>query len=87
MRFHASKKSPPTFRNPIFIAERGSRNRGRKSGYRIMLVRLDNGEPVSQKPFATSWLQGETPSGRPLDVQMAPDGSLPVSDDFAGGAI
>lgn len=34
--------------------------------------------------FAEGWLQGETPWGRPVDVEVARDGSLFVSDDQAG---
>ena len=84
MRFYTGSQFPPEYRNQIFIAEHGSWNRTRKSGYRISVVRLDAGKAVSYKPFATGWLQGETAWGRPADVLMLPDGSLLVSDDQAG---
>ncbi len=38
---------------------------------------------VSYQPFATGWLLGEKYWGRLVDVQVLPDGSLLVSDDFA----
>jgi len=76
---------PAQYRDQIFIAEHGSWNRSRKIGYRVTLVKLDGGGKVqSYQPFAEGWLQGESAWGRPADVQVAPDGSLLVSDDTAG---
>jgi len=84
MRFYTGTQFPAAYRDQIFIAEHGSWNRSRKIGYRITLVRLRDGRPVSYEPFATGWLQGETAWGRPADVLVARDGSLLVSDDYAG---
>jgi len=84
MRFYTGTQFPPAYRNQIFIAEHGSWNRSRKIGYRVTLVRLQDNRAVSYEPFATGWLQGETFWGRPADVEVAPDGSLLVSDDVAG---
>jgi len=84
MRFYTGKMFPPSYRNQIFIAEHGSWNRASKIGYRVTLVRLENGKPVAYEPFATGWLQGEKAWGRPVDVLVMPDGSLLVSDDYAG---
>ena len=39
------------------------------------------GAVASAEPFAEGWLQDGKVSGRPVDVIMAPDGSLLVSDD------
>ncbi len=84
MRFYTGAMFPPEYRNQIFIAEHGSWNRSRKIGYRVMLVRLEGGRAVSYEPFAQGWLQGESAWGRPVDVEVLPDGSLAVSDDAAG---
>ena len=84
MRFYTGTQFPPAYRNQVFIAEHGSWNRSRKIGYRLALVRVENNRAQSYEPFATGWLQGETAWGRPADVQVAPDGSLFVSDDLAG---
>ncbi|MGH8706175.1 MAG: PQQ-dependent sugar dehydrogenase [Burkholderiales bacterium] len=83
MRFYTGAMFPEEFRNQIFLAEHGSWNRSRKIGYRVMLVRLEGGRAVSYEPFAQGWLQGETAWGRPVDVEVLPDGSLAVSDDAA----
>jgi len=85
MRFYTGTQFPEQYRGQIFIAEHGSWNRSSKIGYRVTLVRLDaSRKPVSYEPFAEGWLQGQAAWGRPSDVQVAPDGSLLVSDDAAG---
>ncbi len=85
MRFYTGAQFPAAYRNQVFIAEHGSWNRSRKIGYRVTLVRLDaNGNAVAYEPFAEGWLQNEQAWGRPADVLVAPDGSLLVSDDYAG---
>jgi len=84
MRFYTGMQFPAVYRKQIFIAEHGSWNRSRKIGYRVSVVRIEGGKAVSYQPFATGWLQGEQAWGRPADVLVMPDGSLLVSDDFAG---
>ncbi len=85
MRFYTGTQFPEAYRNQVFIAEHGSWNRSQKIGYRVTLVRLDgNGKAVAYEPFAEGWLQGQQAWGRPADVLVGPDGSLYVSDDYAG---
>ena len=84
MRFYTGTQFPAAYRNRIFIAEHGSWNRSRKIGYRVTMVTLDGNRAVRYEPFAEGWLQGESAWGRPADVLVAPDGSLLVSDDYAG---
>lgn len=84
MRFYTGDMFPKQYHNQIFIAEHGSWNRSSKIGYRVTLVRLENNRPVSYEVFAEGWLQGESAWGRPVDVQVMPDGALLVSDDKAG---
>lgn len=84
IRFYTGEMFPPEYRGQIFIAEHGSWNRSKKIGYRVMLVRLDGNEVVAYEPFAQGWLQDEQYSGRPVDLIVDDDGSLLVSDDYAG---
>jgi glucose/arabinose dehydrogenase len=84
MRFYTGNMFPAEYKNQIFIAEHGSWNRTHKIGYRVVVVKVSDGKAVSQKPFAEGWLNGESVSGRPVDVQQMDDGSLLVSDDYAG---
>ncbi len=85
MRFYTGSNFPQAYRHNLFIAEHGSWNRSSKVGYRVVRVVLDAaGKVVRQEPFVEGWLRGERAWGRPVDVLVAPDGSLLVSDDYAG---
>jgi glucose/arabinose dehydrogenase len=84
MRFYTGAMFPPEYRNQIFIAQHGSWNRSQKIGYRVMRVRLEGNRAAEYEVFAAGWLQGEQVWGRPVDVQVMPDGALLVSDDHAG---
>ncbi|SIT40160.1 Glucose/sorbosone dehydrogenase [Paraburkholderia ribeironis] len=86
MRFYDGSMFPAAYRNNIFIAEHGSWNRSTKVGYRVVRVITEpNGSKARQEVFAEGWLQpGEAVWGRPADVLPLPDGSLLISDDYAG---
>jgi glucose/arabinose dehydrogenase len=85
MRFYTGSMFPAEYKNNIFIAEHGSWNRSKKTGYNLSRVVLDDSGKVKKlEVFAEGWLQGETFWGRLADVQVMPDGALLVSDDVAG---
>ncbi|MGB5552682.1 MAG: sorbosone dehydrogenase family protein [Thermoanaerobaculia bacterium] len=84
MRFYSGESFPDEYRHQIFIAEHGSWNRSTPIGYRITLARLEGNKVTSYEVFAEGWLQGDDAWGRPVDLHVAPDGSLLVSDDRAG---
>jgi glucose/arabinose dehydrogenase len=84
VRFYTGDMFPPEYRGQVFVAEHGSWNRSKKIGYRVMLVRLEGNQAVSYEPFAEGWLKNEQYSGRPVDLIVKDDGSLLVSDDYAG---
>jgi glucose/arabinose dehydrogenase len=84
MRFYTGKMFPAEYRGQVLIAEHGSWNRSTPTGYRVSLVRLKGGRAVSYEPFVDGWLSEGRAWGRPVDLQVMPDGSLLVSDDRAG---
>ncbi|WP_414696881.1 PQQ-dependent sugar dehydrogenase [Paraburkholderia sp.] len=86
MRFYDGPMFPADYRNNVFIAEHGSWNRSKKVGYRVVRVIVDpDGGHARQQVFAEGWLQpGDAAWGRPADVLPLPDGSLLISDDYAG---
>ena len=84
MRFYTGAMFPKAYQNQIFIAEHGSWNRSRKSGYRITRVLLNGDQVVGYEPFASGWLIGNDAWGRPVDIEVMGDGSLLVSDDKSG---
>lgn len=86
IEFYKGSNFPDSYKNQILIAEHGSWNRTKKSGYQLSLVTLDeNQKAISYKPFATGWLnpKNDDVTGRPVDLELLPDGSVLVSDDYA----
>ena len=87
MMFYTGRMFPEEYRGGIFSAQHGSWNRTTPVGARVMFTSLnEDGTAKETKPFAEGWLIQETGEylGRPVDVAQLPDGSLLVSDDFAG---
>jgi glucose/arabinose dehydrogenase len=87
MLFYTGRMFPQRYRGGIFSAQHGSWNRTTPVGARVMFTRLnEDGAAAGTEVFAEGWLDGETGEymGRPVDIAMLPDGSLLVSDDYAG---
>jgi glucose/arabinose dehydrogenase len=86
LTFYTGDMFPAAYKGQILIAEHGSWNRSKKIGYRVSLVRLDAAgkQAVSYEPFIDGGLDGDEVYGRPVDLLVAPDGALLVSDDYAG---
>ena len=85
MRFYTGSMFPAAYHNQAFIAEHGSWNRDQPLGYRVTLVKIQDGRALSYETFAEGWLRSNGRAwGRPADVLVMPDGALLVSDDEAG---
>jgi glucose/arabinose dehydrogenase len=85
MRFYTGSMFPAAYRNAIFIARHGSWNKTKKIGGDVVVAKLNkDGTVKSIEPFLTGFVQDNNYIGRPVDVQVMKDGSLLVSDDYAG---
>ena len=86
MKFYTGAQFPPDYRNSILIAEHGSWNRSVYSGGRIVrIVASADGRFEKEEVFAAGFLQGaRSYIGRPVDILPDRDGSILVSDDYAG---
>ncbi|CAO3437224.1 PQQ-dependent sugar dehydrogenase [Azospirillum endophyticum] len=86
MTFYSGTQFPAKYRGGIFVAEHGSWNRTKPIGARIMFTSLKpDGTADKTEVFAEGWLTSDGEYlGRPVDVAVLTDGSLLVSDDFAG---
>jgi glucose/arabinose dehydrogenase len=86
LKFYTGSMFPATYKNQLFIARHGSWNRKQKIGYDISLVKLNGNKSAGHEAFASGWLDEKAQKswGRPVDVLVAPDGALFVSDDQAG---
>jgi len=86
MTFSGGNMFPEKYRNGIFVASHGSWNRAKASGALINFVSLKaDGTADKNEVFAEGWLDANgLYRGRPVDVAMMKDGSMLISDDFAG---
>lgn len=87
MTFYNAKQFPARYQGGAFVAAHGSWNRTKPSGALINFVPLkSDGNAEKSEVFADGFLDDSTGSyrGRPVDVAVWKDGSLLVSDDYAG---
>lgn len=86
IKFYTADMFPAQYKSQIFIAEHGSWNRSEKIGYRIQMVsNTDSGNP-DYTTFIEGWLDDAEQEawGRPVDLIIAADGAMLISDDKAG---
>ena len=86
MVFYTGNKFPDKYHHGVFTAQHGSWNRTVPAGARVLFTPInEDGSAGEQEVFASGWLtdNGEY-IGRPVGLTQLRDGSLLVSDDFAG---
>jgi len=86
LQFYTGKTFPEKYRNGAFVAFRGSWNRDRGTGYKIVFVPFDaNGRPRGYyEDFLTGFLLNPsvpTTWGRPVGLLVLPDGSLLFTEE------
>lgn len=84
--FNTGNLFPAAYQNGLFIANHGSWNRSKRTGYNVLFQPMKNGRPEGRYVvFANGWA---TPTqqvwGRPVSVTFAADGALLISDDGGG---
>ena len=86
MTFYTGRMFPARYQGGIFVAAHGSWNRTKPSGALVNFVSLKaDGSADKSEVFAEGWLDDTgIYRGRPVDVAQMKDGSLLISDDFAG---
>lgn len=85
--FYQGAMFPQEYRGDGFVALRGSWNRARRTGYKIIRVRFKNGKPVGgYDDFLKGWSPDEESRevwGRPVGLLVLKDGSMLITDDGA----
>lgn len=77
----------PGAKGDAFVAYHGSWNRSDPGGYCVTRVLFEDGHPYGEQAYVKFLpVGGKAGLGRPVDVLVAPDGSLLISDD-AGNRI
>ncbi len=86
MSFYSGRMFPAKFQGGFFSAQHGSWNRTKPVGAQVLFTSLkSDGTADKTEVFAEGWLDDNgIYRGRPVDVAVMKDGSLLISDDFAG---
>ncbi len=85
LEFYTMANFPLEYQNDAFVARHGSWNRKEKIGYDIVRVHQKEDGSYERLPFITGWLSDDKTEvwGRPVDMELMPDGSMLISDDYA----
>jgi glucose/arabinose dehydrogenase len=86
LTFYEAGQFPADYRGDAFAAEHGSWNRSKRTGYKVIRVRLKDGAPSGEyEDFVTGFVVNDREVwGRPVGVTVARDGSLLISEDGNG---
>jgi len=86
MTFYDGKQFPPEYQGDAFAAEHGSWNRSKRTGYKVIRIRLKDGVPTGEyEDFMTGFVASDANVwGRPVGVAVAHDGALLVTEDGNG---
>ena len=86
LTFYNGSAFPAEYRGDGFAAEHGSWNRSKRTGYKVVRIRLKNGVPTGEyEDFVTGFVVNDSEVwGRPVGVAVAHDGALLVSEDADG---
>lgn len=85
IHFYRGDMFPESYQGAVLVAEHGSWNRSEKVGYQVSIGDVVDGRIENYRPFIRGWLQDENLSwGRPVAFLELNDGSLLISDDYAG---
>jgi len=86
LTFYDSSAFPAEYRGDGFAAEHGSWNRSKRTGYKVVRIRLKDGIPTGEyQDFVTGFVIDDSAVwGRPVGVAVAHDGALLVSEDGNG---
>jgi glucose/arabinose dehydrogenase len=83
LAFYTGRLFPPEYRGSLFVAYQGSWNRSVPTGYKVVRVPFQNGNPGAVEDFATGWLADGRVHGRPIDLAVGADGALYLTDQSA----
>jgi len=86
MIFYEGAMFPPEYRGDAFVALHGSWNRAKRTGYKVVRLRMRDGQPTGEyEDFLTGLVDSDSSVwARPVDVAVAHDGALLMTEDGNG---
>ncbi len=84
--FYEGAQFPSEYKGDAFVALHGSWNRAKRTGYKVVRLKFENGKATGEyEDFLTGFVLDDARVwARPVDVAVAPDGALLVSEDGNG---
>jgi glucose/arabinose dehydrogenase len=86
--FYEAAQFPADYKGDAFVTLHGSWNRAKRTGYKVVRLLFKDGKPTgAYEDFLVGFVVDDASVwGRPVDVAVARDGSLLITDD-GGGVI
>ncbi|MBV1881794.1 MAG: PQQ-dependent sugar dehydrogenase [Pseudomonadales bacterium] len=84
MAFIAGKTLPKNYQGAALVALHGSWNRRERDGYKVVSLHWKKDGSIVEKDFVAGFHDGDTILARPVDVVEGHDGTIYISDDYAG---
>ncbi len=72
------------YQHAALVALHGSWNRSSKDGYKVVSLHWNEKGVIEARDFVTGFILGEEVFGRPVSIAEGGDGSIYISDDYAG---
>ena len=84
--FYEGGQFPAEYRGDAFVTLHGSWNRAKRTGYKVVRLRIQDGVPTGvYEDFLTGFVANQAAVwGRPVGITVAQDGALLVSEDGNG---
>lgn len=84
MVFLRHERLPDDWQGVALVALHGSWNRSVKDGYEVVSLHWNADGSITEREFVTGFEVDEEVLGRPVDVAEGADGTIYISDDYAG---
>lgn len=87
LAFYTKNQFPEEYKNDAFVTMRGSWNREKPTGYKVVRIRFNNNnQPEEFEDFVTGFLleDGKSHFGRLVGLTLHTDGSILFTDDANG---
>ena len=84
VRFLRHSARPAGYERVALVALHGSWNRSTPDGYKVVSLHFADDGRIEERDFLSGFRGAAVLIGRPVDVAEAADGSIYVSDDYAG---
>lgn len=85
MSFLKHPDRPERYQRTALVALHGSWNRTEPDGYKVVALHWDQQGKITSEDFVSGFLRPDNEVvGRPVDIEEGTDGSIFISDDYAG---